>query len=39
MLLVFTVAAVIISFFMHWDDFHDGFRDGWNDAGIHSTTR
>ncbi|HET7435286.1 MAG TPA: hypothetical protein VFN10_11310 [Thermoanaerobaculia bacterium] len=32
MLLVFIAAAVIVSLFMDWHDFADGFRDGWNDA-------
>jgi hypothetical protein len=39
MLIVFTAAAVIISLFMHWKDLSEGFRDGWNSGGIHSTTR
>jgi hypothetical protein len=32
MLFVFTVAAVIISFFMHWDDMAKGARQGWRDG-------
>jgi hypothetical protein len=42
MLLVFTVAAVIISFFMHWDDMAKGARQGWREGqnyGNSSTTR
>jgi len=43
MLIVFTVAAVIISFFMHWDEMARGARDGWrdgqNDGRNSSTTR
>ncbi len=31
MLIVFAAAAVVISFFMHWDDLAQGARDGWND--------
>ncbi len=30
MLIVFTAAAIVISFFMHWDDFAAGFNDGFN---------
>jgi hypothetical protein len=29
MLIVFAAAAVVISFFMHWDDMSQGFHDGY----------
>jgi hypothetical protein len=32
MLVIFMAAAVVISFFTHWDEVADGFRSGWNDA-------
>ena len=32
MLIVFAAAAVGISFFMHWDDVSQGFRDGYYGA-------
>jgi hypothetical protein len=37
MLIVFAAAAVVISFFMHWEDMAQGFHDGYNDVPIHST--
>ena len=33
MLMVFAAAAVIVSFFMHWEAVSQGARDGWNAAG------
>jgi hypothetical protein len=32
MLLVLIAAAVIVSFFVHWEDAAAGFRDGWNSS-------
>ena len=32
MLVVFIAAAIVISFFMHWEDFAKDFREGWRDA-------
>lgn len=32
MLIVFAAAAVVISFFMHWDEMRSGFNDGYNDG-------
>ena len=29
MLIVFTAAAIVISFFMHWKDIEQGYRDGY----------
>ncbi len=29
MLIIFAAAAVVISFFMHWEDVRQGFIDGW----------
>jgi hypothetical protein len=40
MLIVFTAAAIVISFFMHWEDVSRGFRQGWNRYdGQHSTAK
>jgi hypothetical protein len=39
MLLVFTVAAMIISVFMHGDDMVKGAREPWNSVMTHTTTR
>ena len=35
MLLVLVAAAVIVSFFVHWEDAAAGFRDGWNAGSAH----
>ena len=40
MLIVYTVAAIVVSFFIHWDEMVDGFNAGWKagqNYGTHST--
>ncbi len=32
MLIVFLAAAVVISFFMHWEEVARGFRQGWKSS-------
>jgi len=32
MMIIFMAAAVVISFFVRWDDMAKGFHEGWNDA-------
>jgi hypothetical protein len=39
MLVVFITAAVIISFFMHWDDVVSGFRSGYYSDASYSRTK
>lgn len=38
MLVVFIAAAIVVSFFIHWDEMEKGYRDARRDDGaLHST--
>ncbi|HEY3055776.1 MAG TPA: hypothetical protein VGK31_07590 [Thermoanaerobaculia bacterium] len=37
MLIVFTAAAIIVSFFIHWDEMEKGFREGRDAGAVHWT--
>ncbi len=37
MLVVFTAAAIVVSFFIHWDEMEKGFREGRDGGAVHST--
>jgi hypothetical protein len=39
MLLVLVAAAVIVSFFVHWEDAAAGFRDAQNDGSVPASHR